>query len=211
MLQKTTAAAGESTRPAAASNAMGKIFLLVGLAIVIFIGFSAYSVQKEIQGSAQLAAIKDLYFPVLQRLDANIVRIDKMEELFIQVVVAGDRDMITKAADLSSQGDGAFAEISGLYPGKEAQVARLRADLKEYQALATKTSSAFLDQTGGDMEALTGSMNKALATVRADLAAFRKASYDEFVATLASSERDAKVRLFMGLALGVMNLGFMAV
>ena len=211
MLQKTTAAAGESTRPAAASNAMGKIFLLVGLAIVIFIGFSAYSVQKEIQGSAQLAAIKDLYFPVLQRLDANIVRIDKMEELFIQVVVAGDRDMITKAADLSSQGDGAFAEISGLYPGKEAQVARLRADLKEYQSLATKTSSAFLDQTGGDMEALTGSMNKALATVRADLAAFRKASYDEFVATLASSERDAKVRLFMGLALGVMNLGFMAV
>ena len=218
MLQKTTAAAPnparaatETTRPAAGANSMGKIFLLVGLAIVIFMAFSAYSVQKEIQGSAQLAAIKDLYFPVLQRLDANIVRIDKMEELFIQVVVAGDRDMITKAADLSSQGDGAFAEISKLYPGKEAQVAHLRADLKDYQALATKTSAAFLDQTGGDMEALTGSMNKALATVRADLTAFRKASYDEFVATLAGSEHDAQVRLIMGLALGVMNLGFMAV
>ena len=218
MLQKTTAAAStparaanEVTRPAAGANSMGKIFLLVGLAIVIFMAFSAYSVQKEIQGSAQLAAIKDLYFPVLQRLDANIVRIDKMEELYIQVVVAGDRDMITKAADLSSQGDGAFAEISKLYPGKEAQVAHLRADLKDYQVLATKTSTAFLDQTGGDMEALTGSMNKALATVRTDLAAFRKASYDEFVATLAGSERDARVRLIMGLALGVMNLGFMAV
>lgn len=219
MLQKTTDAADttpapaapRAARPAAGSNSMGKIFLLVGLAIVIFMAFSAYSVRKEIQGSAQLAAIKDLYFPVLQRLDANIVRIDKMEELFIQVVVAGDRDMISKAADLSSQGDNAFAEISRLYPGKEAQVARLRVDLKSYQGLATKTSIAFLDQTGGDMEALTGSMNKALATVRADLTAFRKASYDEFVATLAGSEHDAQVRLFMGLALGVMNLGFMAV
>ena len=220
MLQKTTAAADtplparaatEAGRPAGSSNSMGKIFLLVGLAILIFMAFSAYSVRKEIQGSAQLAAIKDLYFPVLQRLDANIVRIDKMEELYIQVVVAGDRDLIAKAADLSSQGDNAFAEISQLYPGKDTEVARLRSDLKSYQGLATKTSTAFLDQTGGDMEALTGSMNKALATVRADLTAFRKASYDEFVATLAGSERDARVRLFMGLALGVMNLGFMAV
>ena len=214
MLQKTNAAPETQNKAAgkpAGAGSMGKIFLLVGLAIVIFMAFSAYSVRKEMQGSAQLAAIKDLYFPVLQRLDANIVRIDKMEELYIQVVVAGDRDMIAKAADLSAQGDKAFAEISSLYPGKEAQVAHLRADLKEYQQLATKTSSAFLDQTGGDMEALTGSMNKALAAVRADLAAFRKASYDEFVATLEGSEQDARVRLIMGLALGVMNLGFMAV
>ena len=211
MLQKTNAAAEAQAAKPAGAGSMGKIFLLVGLAIVIFMAFSAYSVRKEMQGSAQLAAIKDLYFPVLQRLDANIVRIDKMEELYIQVVVAGDRDMIAKAADLSAQGDKAFAEISSLYPGKETQVAHLRADLKEYQQLATKTSSAFLDQTGGDMEALTGSMNKALAAVRADLAAFRKASYDEFVATLEGSEQDARVRLIMGLALGVMNLGFMAV
>ena len=45
---------------------MGKIFLLVGLAIVIFMAFSAYSVQKEIQGSAQLAfgAVKIAQFVV---------------------------------------------------------------------------------------------------------------------------------------------------
>ena len=220
MLQKTTAAHGDfaaSAPPAQKShapkkpNAMGKVFLLVGVAIVVFMAFSAYSVRKEIQGSAQLTAIKELYFPVLQRLDANIVRIDKMEELYIQVVVAGDRDMIEKASDLSKQADKAFAEINTLYHGREAEIARLRADLKRYQELATKASLAFLDQTGGDMESLTGSMNKSLADVRTNLGAFRKSSYNEFVATLAGSQRDAEVRLFMGLALGVMNLGFMAV
>src|SRR5882724_3773826 len=86
----------EPARPAAPIS-MSKIFLLVGVAIVVFMAFTVYSVQKEIQGSAQLAAIKDLYFPVLQRLDANIVRIDKLEEIYIQVVVAGDRDSIQKA------------------------------------------------------------------------------------------------------------------
>jgi hypothetical protein len=221
MLQTTTAALGDFTAftPAAAqkspaakkTNAMGKVFLLVGVAILVFMAFTAYSVTKEIQGSAQLAAIKDLYFPVLQRLDANIVRIDKMEEFYIQVVVAGDRDMIPKAADLGAQADGAFAQIDSLYHGRGADIARLHAGLKQYQELATKASLAFLDQTGGDVESLAGGMNKSLADLRANLATFRKSSYDEFVETLAGSQRDAKVRLFMGLALGIMNLGFMAV
>ena len=224
MLQTMTAAEADFAAPAPAppaatpksraakqTNAMAKVFLLVGVAILVFMAFTAYSVTKEIQGSAQLTAIKDLYFPVLQRLDANIVRIDKMEELYIQVVVAGDRDMIAKAADLRTQADAAFAQVGSLYHGRDAEIIRLRVGLKQYEELATKASLAFLDQTGGDMQALAGDMNKSLATLRADLVAFRKSSYDEFVDTLAGSQRDATVRLLMGLALGIMNLGFMAV
>src|SRR5580658_2078637 len=128
-------------------GSMRKIFLIVGIAIVVFMAFSAYSVHKAVQGRAHLAAIKDLYFPVLLRLDANTVRTDKMEELYIQVVVAGDRDMIGKAAELGAQADHAFAEVSTLYPGREAVVAQLRSDLKKYQQLATTVSLAFLDQS----------------------------------------------------------------
>ena len=192
-------------------NAMRRVFTLVGVAIAVFLAFTAYTVTKEIQGRAQLAAIKDLYFPVLQRLDADIVRIDKMEEIYIQVVVAGDRDLITKATDLSTQTDTALAQIDSLYPGKSQDIARLRAQLKRYQVLATKASNAFLNQTDGDMAAMAADMNQALAEVRANLASFRKSAYDEFVTTLAGSQHDAEVRLLMGLALGVMNLGFMAV
>ena len=225
MLQKTNTAAG-ARAPAgevapgkigAAKTGAGqpatmrKIFLLVGVAIAVFMAFTTYSVQKEIQGSAQLAAIKDSYFPVLQRLDANIVRIDKIEELYIQVVVAGDRDLLTKAAELGVQSDHAFAEIPALYPGSSAAITKLRSDLEQYQALATQASVAFLDPNGADPAPLTANMNGALAGLRESLRAFRLSSYDGFVQTLAGSQRDAKVRLLMGLALGVMNLCFMAV
>src|SRR5271163_2677692 len=181
MLQKTRAEApvgkaGSGQKPAS----MGKIFLLVGVAIAVFMAFTAYSVQKEIQGSAQLSAIKDLYFPVLQRLDANIVRTDKIEELYIQVVVAGDRDMLAKAAELGAQADHAFAEIPALYPGSAAAIGKLRSDLKKYQELATQTSVAFLDQSNADMASLTASMNGALAGLRDNLRAFRESSYDGF-------------------------------
>jgi HPt (histidine-containing phosphotransfer) domain-containing protein len=207
----SVATAVETTRPAKKPGSMGKIFLIVGLAIVIFMVFTAYSVQKEIQGSAQLAAIKDLYFPVLQRLDADTVRIDKMEELYIQVVVAGDRDSLGKANDLGAEADRALAQTAKLYPGRTAEVTKLRADLKNYQALATKAATAFLDQSAADPTSLTAGMNESLGAVRTHLKAFRQSSYDEFTQTLAGSEHDARVRLFMGLALGVMNLCFMAV
>ncbi|MGO9991089.1 MAG: Hpt domain-containing protein [Steroidobacteraceae bacterium] len=221
MLQETMAGPGEFVRDAHAAvatpqsrekpNSMGKIFLIVGAAIVVFMAFTAYSVHKAIQGRAQLAAIKDLYFPVLQRLDANIVRIDKLEEMYIQVVVAGDRDMIDKAKDLGAQADHAFDEIATLYPGREAVIITLRSDLKQYQGLATKVSLAFLDQSGADVAPMTASMNQALSALRKDLTGFRQSSYSGFVETLAGSQRDATVGLYLGLALGVMNLGFMAV
>jgi HPt (histidine-containing phosphotransfer) domain-containing protein len=175
--------------------------------------FSAYSVKKAVQGNAQLAAIKDLYFPVLQRLDANIVRVDKLEETYIQVVIAGDRDVLEKATALGEETDKAFAEITTLYPGHETQatIATLRTDLKQYQELATKVSLAFLAQSSEDATPMTTRMNETLDALKKGLTAFRASSYGAFVQTLNQSQRDAQMRLYMGLALGVMNLGFMAV
>jgi HPt (histidine-containing phosphotransfer) domain-containing protein len=191
------------------SNSMTKVFLLVGVAIAVFMAFTTYSVHKELQGSAQLAAIKDLYFPVLQRLDANIVQLDKIEALYVEAVITADRDLIDQAKDLGAQTDKDFAEVIALDPVHEKNVAKLRVSMKHYQALATAAALGFLAKNG-DTVALA-KMNEALAIARGDLKTFRKSTYDDFVHTLAGSEHDARVRLVMGLALGVMNLCFMAV
>jgi two-component system chemotaxis sensor kinase CheA len=192
-------------------DSMRKIFLLVGVAIIVFMAFSAYSVRKEVQGSAQLATIKDTYFPLLQRLDANIVRLDKIEELYVQVVLTGDRDTIAKATDVGVEADQAFAEIAKLYPVQGQLVAQLRSDLRTYQELATRTSLAYLSQDKATAAPMAAKMNQALAEVGQRLRGLRTTAYDDFVQTLARSQQDARMRLFMGLALGVMNLGFMAV
>jgi HPt (histidine-containing phosphotransfer) domain-containing protein len=192
-------------------GSMRTIFALVGVAIIVFMAFSAYSVRKEIQGSAQLSTIKDRYFPLLQRLDANIVRLDKIEELYVQVVLTGDRDTIAKATQVGVEADQAFAEISALYPAQAPLVAQLRSDLKTYQDLATKTSLAYLSQDRATAAPMAAKMNQALAEVGQRLRALRETAYRDFVETLARSQADARLRLYMGLALGVMNLGFMAV
>lgn len=189
---------------------MRKVILLVGIAIVVFMAFTAYSVRKDMQGAAELSTIKDLYFPVLQRLDANIVRLDKIEATYIEVAVTGDRDLLEKAKDVVKEADDVYVESAGLDSAAAVHIKKLREDLQNYRALAEKACVAFL-QGGGADRAPMQAMNDSLATARKNLTGFRQAVYNRFVSTLASSQHDARVRLLMGLSLGLMNLCFMGV
>ena len=87
---------------------MRKIILMVGVAIFIFLAFSTYNVKKSVESGEQLSEIRDLYFPVLERVDANIVRLDKMEERFMQAAMIGETDMIDEASEFYKQADGVF-------------------------------------------------------------------------------------------------------
>jgi HPt (histidine-containing phosphotransfer) domain-containing protein len=207
---ETVTPAAHKGGTSAGRNPMGKIFALVGIAIIVFMVFTAFSVQTAVKGRAKLSAIKDLYFPVLERVDADIVRIDKMEELYIQVVVLGDRDALDTANEQATKADDAFKEITGLYPERAAEVAKLRADLTKYRTLAATVSVGYLKQQTG-LEGATAQMNQALADLRASVKAFRQSSYENFVKTLADSQAAARLGLLLGIALGVMNLCFMGV
>ena len=77
---------------------MRKIILMVGIAILVFLAFIFYSLQTSIKNNEQLSAIKEVYFPVLERIDANIVRLDHVEERLMQSVMTGERNEVDNAA-----------------------------------------------------------------------------------------------------------------
>lgn len=195
----------------AGDNPMRKIILLVGVAIFVFLAVTTFSVIKSVQSSGQLTAIKDLYFPVLQRIEANTVRLDKMEELFLRSVMTGDRDPIDEARDMFRETDKVFEEIAQLYPARTDDVAKLRTDLKQYTELAVVTADSLRRRVGGDLNEQTQRMNQMLSDLRDAIKVFRESSYDNFVKTLAQSQQTVKLNLYMGMALGVMNLCFMGV
>lgn len=200
--------ATEATQEA---NPMRKIIMIVGLAILVFLGVTTLSVQKSFRSSDQLTSIKDLYFPVLQKIEANIVRLDKMEELFMRAVMIGETDPLDEAEGFYQQADKALVEVGELYPERKADVERLRKEFKDYNTLASTTAKAFLDKAAVDMPTQTKKMGKALADLRKSTQQFRDSSYENFVSTLGDSQQTVKVNLYMGMALGVMNLAFMAV
>lgn len=206
--QEIPAGAGKA---AAEANPMRKIILMVGVAIALFLAFTAYSVHKSIQSSAQLSEIRDLYFPVLERVDANIVRLDKMEERYLQAAMIGEKDMVGEADEFYGQADKVFGEMDKLYPERARDIAKLRDDFKQYKTLASTTSLAMISKKESVGPDASVRMNKALTALKQQIKDFRKSSYDNFVSTLLESQRTTKVNLYLGMIIGAMNLVFMGV
>jgi len=206
--QEIPAGAGKA---AAEANPMRKIILMVGVAIALFLAFTAYSVHKSIQSSAQLSEIRDLYFPVLERVDANIVRLDKMEERYLQAAMIGEKDMVGEADEFYGQADKIFGEMDKLYPERARDIAKLRDDFKQYKTLASTTSLAMISKKESVGPDASVRMNKALTALKQQIKDFRKSSYDNFVSTLLESQRTTKVNLYLGMIIGAMNLVFMGV
>lgn len=199
----------EATKAPQQANPMRKIIIMVGVAITLFLAFTTYSVHKALESNAALAQIRDLYFPVLERVDANIVRLDKMEERFMQGVMTGESDTVDEASGFFEQADKVFGEMADLYPARQKDIAKLRADFKQYNAVANTTSMGIINHVG-DMSGVAR-MNKTLADLRNELKEFRKTSYDNFVMTLKESQQATQLNLYMGMAIGAMNLMFMGV
>jgi HPt (histidine-containing phosphotransfer) domain-containing protein len=195
----------------ASANPMRKIIFMVGVAIFVFLAVTSYSVRKSFQSSDQLTAIKDMYYPVLQKIEANIVRLDKMEELFMRSVMLGDHDPLDEAEDFYKKGDEVFGEIEQIYPERAKEIGALREEYKQYNAMALKTAEDFLAKKIEDMPAQTKRMNKTLNDLRQSIKNFRESSYSNFVETLARSQNTVKLNLYMGISLGIMNLIFMGV
>lgn len=191
------------------ANPMRKIIVMVGVAITVFLVSTIFSVQKSVQSNAALSQIRDLYFPVLERVDANIVRLDKMEERFMQGAMTGESDTVEEAGQFHVQADSVFGEMAKLYPERQTDIAKLRSDFKQYKELANTTSLGIINHVG-DMSGVAR-MNKSLTDLRGELKEFRKSSYDNFVLTLRDSQRAMQINLYMGMAIGVMNLIFMGV
>jgi len=207
--QHAPSARGGVAQPSA--NPMRKIIFMVGVAIVVFLAVTSYSVRQSFQSSDQLTAIKDLYFPVLQKIEANIVRLDKMEELFMRSVMLGDHDPLDEAEVFYKRGDEAFVEMAQLYPERTKEIQALREEYRQYNAMALQTAEDFLKNKIANMPEQTKRMNKTLNALRESIKNFRESSYENFVKTLAQSQKTVKLNLYMGIALGVMNLIFMGV
>jgi len=210
MMKDEQAAAGTATSKSGGSGdgQMRKIIMMVGIAILVFLGVTTFSVQKSFQSSDQLTAIKDLYFPVLQKIESNMVRLDKMEELFMRSVMLGDNEPLEEELGFYQQADKAFEEMLAIYPEQSKEITRLRGELKQYQELAHATAVALNNK---DTNIDARKMNDLLNGLRESIKKFREASYGNFVKTLADSQATVKLNLYMGIALGLMNLGFMAV
>lgn len=192
----------------------GIITILI-FVVAIFLGFMTYSINSSIENTARLNNIKLANFPVLERIDINIVQIDRIKELLLQSMMTAEEDLIEETTPISESVILAFDEIGELSPELADDAAELKNIFTNYYKESSNTTATLInempDMEPSVLQAKVNTMNQALDALQTNISQFREENYNNFTQALEDSNQSAITNMYSGLAIGAMNLFFMGV
>jgi len=182
-----------------------KLFLIAAVSCIGFTIFLAlnYSVTQE--NAKRLHAVKAVYFPLLERTEINLIRLDRIKGMLTNAVSTDEEDLLETADELASEVSKALQEMVELDPGLTDDVAELDQLFGSYYATARSMSSGLLNDTLA-LEGIQGkadAMGKALEAYESRLKSFRDSRYTQFSNTLELANKASQDALVTGLVTGV--------
>jgi len=175
---------------------------IIGLVVTLAFNYSATSNNK-----VTLEKVRDIYFPTLERLDANLDRLGKINENYSAAIIAGEEDLLE---DISVQAEAliqALNEISALDSKEQAVVDLLLVEFTTYIKKADLLSRSMIDETL-DMEAAQPAlfkMNANREVVKKELQAFRERSYQLFTGAIDGANKASAGALTLGMIIGLVT------
>jgi len=172
-----------------------KIKILM-IALVALLGFSvitAYQYNINQGNDLRLNAVKDIYFPVLQHLDANKVRLDKITGGLNAAVTDGEMEMVEEVDELVNEMQASFALIVELNAQSAAEVESLQAHFNSYFSVARNLSVGMIEEKLSSSEIQTSikQMGERLNVFSQQLNVMRDRAYSLFTDALEQSKRSS--------------------
>ena len=183
-----------------------KILLIVVIAIIGFAATLFFNYQVNDENAYRMQNIRDIYFPTLERIDANLVRLDKIKETLNVAVSSAEIDLIDDADDLVQQTRKAFNEVAKLDDDTSAGIENLLGLLTQYYTNAKQLTVSMIDntikphETKQTVEKMRGSLSKYSRALKA----FRTASYDRFTGSISDANEASNAALKIGFAISLL-------
>jgi methyl-accepting chemotaxis protein len=180
-----------------------KIIALAGAAIIGFMISMAVNTSINSQNSERIQKVRDVYFPVVQKADANLVKLHQIKELLSTAVSTGEVELIQNATVLEQEVISDIDTIIELWTDRSQENKNLREQFKKYYSLANEVSSGMLHGTL-DMSKMTrkiDNMNSSLAVVKTSMEKSSLDALNEFNQTVDVSISDAQKALNLGMLL----------
>ena len=192
---------------------------LITVAVTAFVIFISFSINTSIQNKARLSKIKSIYFPVLEKLDTTIVRIDNIENLLVQFVTTGDESLLNEVRLLKKESSLTLLDIQLIYSPYRAPITDIANDLEKYFEYGIKASSLFQAQQLDSkipvninmLEESINLMNQKRDSLRTKIKSFRQNIHNNFNETLFASNKDADNSLYIGIVLACFNLAIIII
>ena len=178
-----------------------KIIALAGAAIIGFMISLAVNTSINSQNSERIQKVRDVYFPVVQKADGNLVKLRQIKELLNTAVSTGEVEFIQSADVLKKEVIGDVEAIIELWTDRSQETKKLRDQFTQYYSLGHEVSAGMLSGSL-DMSKMTSKindMNNALATVKASMEKLSRDALAEFNQTVDVSISDAEKALTLGM------------
>lgn len=169
---------------------------IIGLVISLVINTSINSANSE-----RIQKVRDVYFPVVQKTDANLVKLRQIRELLNNAVSTGESELLQNADVVKDEIINNIDSIITLWREQAESSAKTRKYFIDYYAIAYQVTDGMLAGTM-DMSQLSGKiekMNSSLDLVTSSMEQSNKSALLGFNQIVESSNSAAQDALTFGL------------
>lgn len=184
-----------------------KILTIALVGVLGFVGYLIFNFNINAHNKERLAQIRDVYFPVLESANANIVRLGDIEDKMTGAITTGERDELEASKGLRTGMLEGFTKQRNLLPNMANEIDTIETHFSDYYELTYGICEIMI--TGGDMDGFQDKVKRKgdlLAQIKTDLSRFRERSYNRFTDTISEADEDSQRVLSVGLMIAVATI-----
>lgn len=190
-----------------------KIFAIVFIAVAGLAANLVFNYVATDSNAQRLHNVQVVYFPTLEIIDANLVRLDKIKEALNGAVSAGEVEMIKDADVQAAAMRQGFAKIAVLDSKAGGGIMRLQKQFSAYYDAAKPLTQGMIKGTleASQIQSTVAKMTTTLGKFSRGLKKFREANHQRFIKTIDDANDSSHWALGMGLIIALICVGFVSV
>jgi len=185
-----------------------KILLIATVALLGFLTISIFQYITNSANEVRLNDVKSVHFPVMNYLQHNIGRLDKIKVGFNAAAVDGDEDMLAETEVLAKETRQAFIAASGLDQKLSSELQELVSLFNDYYEKGHKLTVAMIEESISreQVQQQMSGMVDVLNRLTKKLTVLNKRSYDNFIHSLDKANSASESALEVGMLVGLVSV-----
>jgi len=124
-----------------------KILIIPFVAIIGFVLYLGINYNVSKQNEKRLKSISDIYFPVLEKANSNILLLSRVEELFSIAISNGEMELVETSKNNYQEIIKNIDELAALEPSRKLEINTLKNTLEDYFNDANALTISMIDGT----------------------------------------------------------------
>ncbi|MBL1275237.1 MAG: methyl-accepting chemotaxis protein [Ectothiorhodospiraceae bacterium] len=181
-----------------------KILFLSIIGVGGFLVYFSYNYSVASSNAERMAHILDVTYPMLEKMDAEIVRLDKIKGSLKSAVIEGEEELLGEADAYAKEIIEAFREMSTINKQDVEKIKPLDLAFTQYYKLARSLSTQMIDGSiaTDTIQSTSENMGAKLVSLQEKLERFRNHNHTLFINNIKESVQSSSHALFMGMIIG---------